>query len=624
MSTQEILEVLESFKIWSDDTRQKLVKNGSSSGEVQKFARMCEQVATKVQHHIAGGEANIKSVRIETLKSNVNLFQVVRFRAALKNFSGTNVKLRDIEAQTDLVTLMDGTPVEQLGRREDFATQASFTFGEPDAERHLIETLPTTDPELIREFQQSGTNVIFSITGILLANPVSNKFEILLFELKGLCSPLDLVEPTQQEMKSARGLLAAANGKSPLTEIKSRICQSLGIIDPGDPIFGEALEVAILQATSHGLINDENARIHSLLIGPPGIGKGVVAKAVRAIQPLYKKVEPQAITEDGLYGNSGLSGGKRIVRAGLIPQAHQGAFMIEDFHQANSLKNQRLTTTFAATMESGRCEAANASRTSYSAQVAFHVDSNRLSDVDERRAHRSSKGTKLGNLTADTGMPKNVLTRFDYIAEFERDSMRQLNLINKIAGQPVRINCGEPEPDAEIRTIQVALAMLRNEIPEVEIDGEVSAYLKSRFWAIINVPKQVLNDHPYYADFMTRGVKSYRKFVAAHARICGRNSARNEDVDLVFPYIMRKFETILSWIVGDAHDETNQAARKEARQTCIRLKFSGRTVGLKDLRKQFPQVSDKTIKRDMASICGGRAEDETWAVPVHKVNQSSE
>jgi len=620
MNTIEVLEVIEGFKIWSDDVRQKMNKEGCSTEEIQKFVRMCEQVTTMAQDFIAGGGENIKSVRIETLKCNENLFQVVRFRAALKEYSGTTVTLRDIEARIDLKSLMDGPPVEQLGRREDFATQASFTFGEPDAERHLIETLPTTDPALIREFQQSGTNVIYSVTGILLANPFSEQFEILLFELKALCSPLDLVEPTRPELKAARELLEATKGKSPMIEIKARIFEAMQIIDPGDPIFSEALEVVILQAASHGMINNENARIHDMLVGPPGIGKGVLAKVVRAIQPLYKKVEPQAITEDGLYGNSGSSGGKRVIRAGLIPQSHQGAFLIEDFHQANQLKNQRLVNSFTATMETGRCEAANASRTSYQAEVAFHVDANRLSDVDERKAKRNSAGTMLGSLTSDTGMPKNVLTRFDYLAEFERDVMRQLKLISQIAAKPVRIKGGVTETDAGIRSVQIALALLRDEIPEVEIDESVSVCLKDRFWSIINVNKQVLNDHPYYADFMTRGVKSYRKFVAAHARLCGRTQANADDVVAVFPYILRKFETILAWIVGDVHDETNQAVRKVARQTCLWLKLAGRTVGLKEVRKQFPQVSNKTLKRDMGAICGSRDEDETWTVPIFKVS----
>jgi len=43
-------------------------------------------------------------------------------------------------------------------------------------------------------------------------------------------------------------------------------------------------------------------------------------------------------------------------------------------------------------------------------------------------------------------------------------------------------------------------------------------------------------------------------------------------------------------------------------------------VGLKEVRKQFPQVSNKTLKRDMGAICGSRDEDETWTVPIFKVS----
>ncbi|MEI6234474.1 MAG: hypothetical protein WCT04_15585, partial [Planctomycetota bacterium] len=78
MNTIEVLEVIEGFKIWSDDVRQKMNKEGCSTEEIQKFVRMCEQVTTMAQDFIAGGGENIKSVRIETLKCNENLFQVVR------------------------------------------------------------------------------------------------------------------------------------------------------------------------------------------------------------------------------------------------------------------------------------------------------------------------------------------------------------------------------------------------------------------------------------------------------------------------------------------------------------------------------------------------------------------
>src|SRR5205807_5185221 len=118
--------------------------------------------------------------------------------------------------------------------------------------------------------------------------------------------------------------------------------------------------VVILASASHGFLNGESARIHTFLLGPTGQGKGKLAKCAEALQPINKRVEAQAISEDGLYGNSGYSSGKRVIRMGYIPQSHQGAFIVEDFHQTNHLKNGRLTTTFAYTMETGKCEAANA------------------------------------------------------------------------------------------------------------------------------------------------------------------------------------------------------------------------------------------------------------------------
>ncbi len=613
MTAEGVIQALEDFSHWYDDQRRQMVQKGVSADALKEFDGTADTVRSVVAVHLANGSRNIQSVKIETLKNKHNLYNVVRTRAAYKGYSGTGVQTRDSQCNDDLLSLADRGPLEQMGSRNDYQSVASFLFGEADGERHVVETLPTTDPDVLRRFQESGNANFYTVTGVLLPNPTDKKFMLLLLDVKQLSTPLDLIEPSPAEIEEAERWIANAAGESLLPEIRAAICEAVGITDFSDPVFNEAVDAVILQAASHGMMTGESARLHTFVVGPPGSRKGKLAKAHAAMQPICKRVEPQALTEDGLYGNAGSSGGRRVVRAGLIPQAHHGGFVIEDFHQANSLKNGRLTTTFSYTMETARCEASNASRTSYEAQVAFHIDANRLSDVDPRRV-QSKKATGLARVTVDSGLPSNVLTRLDYFVEFLRDPARQVNLSFSIAREPVTIETETARSRG--RAVQVLLALLRTKIPAVGIDAEVAAYLETRYRSIVNVPQAVLEANPDYADFLTRGPKSFKQFVVAHARVCNRNFATREDVDAVFRFVLRKFETLLSWILGNAGaGDSDQSARKDARLSLIRITFRGQTVTTKEVTKLFGSISEKTIGRYLEEVCGDRNADGTWTVP---------
>src|ERR1019366_9554416 len=99
------------------------------------------------------------------------------------------------------------------------------------------------------------------------------------------------------------------------------------------------------------------------------------------------------------------------------------------------------------------------------------------------------------------------------------------------------------------------------------------------------------------------------------ARLCNRNYATTADVDAVYPFVLRKFETVLSWLIGDANGEGDQSARKEARETLIWLKFRGQNVTTKEVAKLFPTINEKSVGRYLEAICGQRNPDGSWTAP---------
>lgn len=455
---------------------------------------------------------------------------------------------------------------------------------------------------------------MFTITGIIvpvpsLLDPTIFEYRLLLLAIQERDKPLDLLDATPDEIEAARIWTHSVD-----VPFLPRACdvlkEDLSIFTDDDPVQQEALEVVVLQGSSHGLINDESARINVAVLGRPGVGKGKLARAVEVCQPVCKTLEAQCITEDGLYGNSGSAGGHRVVRAGLLAQAHNGALKIEDVHQANDLKNQRIMVALGNVMERGVCNAANASRTSYTAHVAIYVDGNRRSDVEGRK----TKLKGLAQVIHDICVPKNVLTRFDYILERELDVVRTLKTMEAIGKRAVVVG-EQPELASvgSLRKLKVALALLREEIPAVAIPADVAAYMQMRFDQIINVDKSILETCDDYVDFICRGIKSYRKFVAAHARLCRRRTATNLDVDVTYGYIHRKFETVLRWLLGDASTGPNQQARKAARHWLILNQFAGQTVTLFMVKKFLQHVDDRTLQRDLQCL-GQHLGDGKWII----------
>lgn len=617
LSKEEVLARLRDLAHWQEDTRREMSRKGASADDLARHADLCEQVRARAMLLLSGAEAEIVSTRVETAKATENLARVVRFRGYFKSYTGTKIRSRDEHEGRDLLSILD-VPVDSTDDpAEAYESFGAFVFGEADSERHTIETIPTSDPELLRRFQRSESTVVYAVTGIPLPSLLDGEYLLFLLDLKRIDTALDLVEPIPSELEDARQLIEAQRGHSLLPAMVNMVSGALGIIDIGDPLYREALEVAVLQGASHGRINGESGRIHSFFVGTPGSGKGMIARAFQLCQPIHKRVEAQCVTEDGLYGNSGYSGGKRVVRAGLIPAANLGGFYVEDIHQANSVKNNRLMITFGSVMETGRCDAANASRTSYEALVAFNVDANRRSDVEGHR-HRNGKFRGLERITADTGVPKNILTRFDSIIEFQRDPKQQLELSFRLARRP-ETQADSKQNQEPGRLVRVALAYLRSTIPNVEIGPDAAQYLEARYRNIVNVRASVMQEHPDYADFLARGSKSFKKFSMAHARLCSRAYVTPADIDAVFVHVARKFETLLSWLVGDLDDELDQNARKKARIQLIRSSFAGERVTLSELRRLIPGSSDKSLKRYMEEVCGGaRNPDGSWTVPEHQ------
>lgn len=554
----------------------------------------------------------------EGLKRPKHVYKRVKFRASFKDFKGVCGRFKDHnERELAEIVREDGllaSPVEERGDESgDYESYTIFVFGEPDGERHLIETIETSCQLEIKHFQDAKNKVIFELVGVLLIDIIEEKYKLLLLEIRAIDDPLDLIDADPLEIEEAKKIIQSHEGGSLLKPITDNACRYLGI-DDSEPQFREALEFGVLQAASHGVVDGANAHLHNLLVGPPGCGKNVQGRLRYGLHPVSVEIDITSITPDGVFGNAGCSNSKRVIRPGQFPQANQGALAVEDFVMASNLHRRRIVNPLTGLMETGRLTASNASRSSYTVEASIHVDTNRASDLGQK-PKISRTTTPLDFVLADLKMPLNLLTRFDYIIEFRKDIERQKALALKLAARPI-----DPEKTKDgskgMRQLKIVIAFLRHKYPEIRMNADVGAYLAEKFELATSIPDFLLREFTAFGDFLSRAQKSFRKMAVAHARLCDRGEVLYEDVDAVFHFVLRKIETVLGWTLGGSGGELTQRARKIARQTVIRLKFRGRDVFIQDLRREFPDVHQKTLERDLEDIGGRRNGNGQWRIPT--------
>lgn len=164
LSKEEVVARLRDLAHWQEDVRREMSRKGASAEKLAQHANLCEQVKARAMLLLSGGEAEIVSTRVETAKATDNLARVVRFRGYFKSYTGTKIRVRDEHEGRDLLSLLD-VPVDSTDDpAEAYESVGSFVFGEADSERHTIETLPTSDPDLLRRFQRSESTVVYAVT----------------------------------------------------------------------------------------------------------------------------------------------------------------------------------------------------------------------------------------------------------------------------------------------------------------------------------------------------------------------------------------------------------------------------------------------------------------------------
>ncbi len=459
-------------------------------------------------------------------------------------------------------------------------------------------------PNIYTYFENHRTSVFCgSIVSIIDANGSSYKF--VLNKITDKVTAEDLIilrkeggdriaEIFKQHSRTAGGIVKY---------IKSVLVNELHIkgLDQAKHL-DKCIDFMIYQSLSAGSDQTKSMKLHSLVIGAPGVGKKLLTITAKVLNPVFEEIAglDGKVTLAGLIGDVRSKDGRKYSNPGYFALASSGVVSIQDFHTVSGNDRRRVLGAFSKVMEDGEVIDSTSARFTHEAVTSIHLDMNRLSQVN--------KGKKYDPFS-DIEIPSNIISRFDFIMDIPRDADRQTEVAYAInTGTSILNTYGRPtqEPQWE-RDLKRIIAYIRTYWYQVEIDSSLNRYINSKIKEIADA-----NDNPTdtFTDSITRLAISVGKYVKAITGANLRNKATIEDVDLAFYFIKEKLKflsTVEHVIVPEL------LSRKERRLKFISGNFKGSTFTAKEVLESVQSKFDSnaaiaTVYRDLAEIAEKRGQ----------------
>ncbi|CAB1063941.1 hypothetical protein D1BOALGB6SA_8726 [Olavius sp. associated proteobacterium Delta 1] len=389
---------------------------------------------------------------------------------------------------------------------------------------------------------------------------------------------------SEDNQKSRWGLLHA---------IREAIIEELKIVGiEMDELYSDSLDTMICQAFSGGIVNNTNGKINTCIVGPPATGKKLLWETAKFINPISQEAQNMRVTPAGI--TAGMS---KNLPLGTIPLASKGVFGIQDFDKCK--KSEELLPIFADVMEDKKVIISGVVKAELDAETAIHIDLNRFSDLYLKAGYSK-------NVTEDTGLPTNIISRFDFIVELKKD----LNLLDAKAQQillskssqdqdrksEIGIFCSKNGVEVD-RFLKLIVGYVMDEIDKVNIKP-VQKYMASKFSEIKQENKENIDKMPEIASFQIRLANSLMKFVNALTRIQMLQDSNKDAVDKALHLLSRKLD-FLKNIDEDYVVPNYRATGFEAFQGWLAAKYGS---------GEFAPVNAIKEYRDEGSRCGEKSD----------------
>lgn len=434
--------------------------------------------------------------------------------------------------------------------RDDFRTQSVIlTFRDPVDGCHISSMALTWSPLIEKVRACSREHTFFDVLGSLYALPLDESgavcaFRVLVYDIRPSSTPLQMLMASQDEISAARELLETLKSRQEsvidfvFTEVtRTRSIQGL----EQAVLLRDSIRFVILQAASCGSVFNASGKLHSLIIGAPAVGKKLIRDVCKELNPAFQEAHPSKVTAAGISATAYFDKAGWHSKPGYIPLAHEGVLAIQDFHSVVG-QRPKIEGILSMAMEDGVVEDSTAAQTSFLAQTSIHLDLNKVSDLSPQLLIKPAR-------LDDIKIRMHLLSRFDFVVDIERDTARQiavaLSMYDALVSTRMRVT--ERSGACQLR---ILIAYLRTAHAEVNFPVEVRGYMKAKHSELMDNNRPQLARLPWLSDFQTRTTVSIAKFTAAAARLADRSEAHKDDVDLVLPFVARKYEFLQSFQSG--------------------------------------------------------------------------
>ncbi|KAA3609705.1 MAG: hypothetical protein DWQ03_17145 [Calditrichaeota bacterium] len=485
-------------------------------------------------------------------------------------------------------TISDPKPIETNGKRSTFV-ELSIR----DRSNNQIVVIPVYDESLRERLKDSFNHHIHCTFHGTVLSIITKEASGYLFYLHNYIvevTPEDLIE-VQYDLKTNRAdifLKEIATQQDKFSYFKNKLVDGLKIkgLDKAKEL-SHSIDFMIYQAFSSGMYNNNSMKLHSLIIGPPAVGKKLLTLSAKVLNPVSEEigVVDSKITMAGLIGNASL--GKNNIwksNPGYFTMASEGVLCIQDFHEVKKNRKE-IFGALSKLMEDGEVIDSSSARTTFIANTSILLDMNRKSQVYKGEGSTES---------ADINIPINILSRFDFIIDIPQDKQRQLVVAQDIFTKT------EDLVDDWKREVKHFVAYIRTYFKKIKFSEEVEVQLKKKLRQIESQVRTIPEIENDFQDFYTRLAVSAQKYVKAVASINLRTHARISDVDEAFRFIQTKVDFLKNHLINIKPRKVNSA---EDRWQLLEEEFTGKEFKRKEVIAFYEEkkilVNSKTVDRDL-------------------------
>lgn len=436
-------------------------------------------------------------------------------------------------------------------------------------------------------------------------------FYLHLADLRASTSTLDLLAASGSERTTTEKLLEELQEKkmSPFTFLEDRVIKKLNIVGLDEfPLLRGLIRFTVLQSLSTGRIDHAPARLHGMVVGPPGQGKKLVGLAARALNPVCEEVSPTKVSAAGLVGASRNTDGGWVSQPGAIPRANGGVVVLQDAHGWQQSLVNKIAPILQEVMEDGVARDAVAGGIVREAQSSLLFDLNRTSQV------RAGGLVLPGRMEAAILQVRPVLSRMDLLCEIPPDVERAWDVARRLYRS---MGTGHVTLDDQpwVREARLLVAALRDRHPEVNID-RVRELMATTHDDIRKSNADLFDSRPELGDVPARMAISFVRFVSASARSRDRSIAEPIDVVVAATFITMKLRflamTGVSWVPASGEEAVTPAEWVG--------RYRGEEVGSSEARAAYQQATgrsadERTFRRALIALGGVRTSKGRYLLP---------